>query len=187
MIEQYKLQLKEKMSEKRFNHSIAVAKEAVRLAKIYGVDEKKAEVAGILHDITKEVPKDEQLQIIRCFGIIMTDVEFCSIKLWHAITASIYLEKILGIKDRDILNAVRYHTTGRAGMSKLEKIIFVADSISEDRKYSGVEKLRKKAYVSLDEAMLNGIAFTLNELVSKKYLIAPDTIFAYNEIMMNFI
>ncbi|MDQ5983696.1 MAG: diadenosine tetraphosphatase [Eubacteriales bacterium SKADARSKE-1] len=187
MIEQYKLQIKKLMSEKRFVHSVSVAREAVKLAKIYGVDSNKAEISGLLHDVTKDMSKDDQLQIVRCFGIIMTDIEFRSAKLWHAITAPVYLEKIFGIKDRDILNAVRYHTTGRACMSKLEKIIFVADSISEDRKYSGVEKLRKKAYVSLEEAMLIGINFTLNELTNKKYLIAPDTIFAYNEIMMKFI
>lgn len=177
------------MSEKRFYHCLSVSKEAVKLAKVYGQDEKKAEIAGLLHDVTKEMSTYEQLQIINRFGIIMTDVERLSVKLWHSITAPVYLEKVFGIKDKDILDAVRFHTTGRANMSTLEKIIFVADFISEDRKdqYSDVENLRGKAYISLEEAMISGISLTLSNLTSKKCLIASDTISAYNETMISLI
>ena len=116
-----------------FSHSVNVAKEAKKLAKHYGADENKAEIAGILHDITKEMPKEQQLQIIIDSGIILDNVQLHAPKLWHGMSGSIVVRDELGIDDEDILNAIRYHTTGRAGMSLLEKVIFTADFTSEER------------------------------------------------------
>ena len=121
------------MGDYRFSHSVNVAKEAKKLAKHYGADENKAEIAGILHDITKEMPKEQQLQIIIDSGIILDNVQLHAPKLWHGMSGSIVVRDELGIDDEDILNAIRYHTTGRAGMSLLEKVIFTADfTVSDD-------------------------------------------------------
>ena len=159
--------------------------EAVELAKLYGEDEEKAYTAGILHDITKEIPKDEQLKIIADGGILLDDVQKNAPKLWHSISGSVYIQTELGITDSDIINAVRYHTTGRANMSLLEKIIYIADYTAVGREYNGVEIMREKSRKSLEEAMIFSFQYTFNNLSSKEVAIHPDEIFAYNYIVLN--
>ena len=184
-IDDYKEIIRPMMGERRFNHSVNVSKEAVRLAEKYGADVKKAAVAGILHDITKEVDFENQLQIIRSGDIILTDVEKNTNKLWHAISGSVYIQKELSITDEDIINAVRYHTTGRANMSLLEKVIFLADFTSEERDYPDVDIIRQKAEISLEDGMLYGIQFTLSSLLKRQGYLSLDAIEAYNEILFN--
>ena len=184
-IVEYKKIIKSMMSENRYNHCVNVSKEAVKLAKRYGGDEEKAAVAGILHDITKEMPKEEQLQIMHDSGIILDDIQKNAPKLWHGISGSVYIKKHFGIEDEDILNAICYHTTGRAGMSLLEKIIFVADFTSEERTYKGVATMRKKSRKSLEDAMLYGFKFTFSDLSSRELAIHPDELACYNEIVLN--
>ena len=184
-IAEYKKIIKPMMSENRYNHCVNVSKEAVKLAKRYGGDEEKAAVAGILHDITKEIPKEEQLQIMLDGGIILDDIQKNAPKLWHGISGSVYIKKHFGIDDEDILNAICYHTTGRAGMSLLEKIIFVADFTSEERTYKGVATMRKKSRKSLEDAMLYGFKFTFSDLSSRELAIHPDELACYNEIVLN--
>lgn len=183
---EYKKIIKPMMSEYRYNHCINVSKEAVRFARQYGADEDKAAIAGILHDITKEMPKEEQLQIILDSGIILDDIQKNSSKLWHGLSGSLYIKNFLNIDDEDILNAIRFHTTGRAGMSLLEKIIFVADFTSEERTYKGVATMRKKAKKSLEDAMLYGFKFTFTNLSSRELAIHPDELSCYNEIVLNY-
>ena len=96
-----------------------------------------------------------------------------------------YLERELHIADRDLLNAVRYHTTGRAGMSVLEKIIFVADFISAERDYDGVEGIRAAAQKGLESAVIAGLAFTLADLAQARKPIHPDTFSAYNDVLLS--
>ena len=135
----YKKLIRSMMGDYRYTHSLNVAEEAVELARLYGGDEQKAYTAGILHDITKEIPHEEQLQIIREGGIILDDVQKNAPKLWHSVSGSVYVRTRLGIEDTDVINAIRYHTTGRAGMSLLEKIIYTADYTSKERSYDGAE------------------------------------------------
>lgn len=177
----YETILRPLLSEKRLHHSICVAKAAVELARRWGADENKAYTAGMLHDIMKDTPREKQLKYMQEFGIILSDIQKKTPKIWHQMCGAAYLEHRLGIQDRDILDAVRYHTTGRAGMSLLEKVIFTADYISDDRDYDGVEELRKAAFRSLEEAMLIGLSFTVEDLASQKLPIASDTFMAYNE------
>lgn len=184
-IDKYKDIISKMMGERRYNHSVNVSIEAVRLAEKYGADVEKAAVAGILHDITKEVDFEKQLQIIDSGDIILTDVEKNTNKLWHAISGSVYIQKHLGITDPDIINAVRYHTTGRAGMSLLEKVVFLADFTSAERDYPDVDVIRQKAEISLEEGMLYGIEFTLKRLLERQGYLSLDAIDAYNEILLN--
>lgn len=180
----YKGIIRELMGDYRFEHSVNVANEAVALAKLYNCDLDKAYTAGILHDITKEIPKDEQLQIIIDGGIILDDVQKQAPKLWHAISGSVYIQKHLGIADDDIINAVRYHTTGRANMSLLEKIIYVADYTAKGRDYNGVEVMRSLSRQSLEKAMIFSFQFTFNKLSSLEQAIHPDEVFCYNQIVL---
>lgn len=181
----YRAVVRSMMGDYRYTHSVNVAKEAVALARLYGGDEEKAYIAGILHDVTKEVPKEEQLQIIRDGGIILDNVQKQAPKLWHSISGSVYVQTKLGITDADIINAIRYHTTGRAGMSLLEKIIFTADFTAEGRDFNGVDIMREKSRQSLEEAMLFATQFLLGDFSAKQLAIHPDELHCYNEIVLN--
>ena len=174
-IESYKKIIKGRMGEKRYIHSVNVAKQAQKLAKIY---------AGILHDVTKETPFDEQLKIITEGGIILDEIEKSSQKLWHPISGSVYIQKYLDINDADIINAIRFHTTGRSNMSLLEKIIFVADFTGDERNYDGVDIMREKALRSLEEAMIYGLQFTIQDLSSRALTIHPNALSCYNELIL---
>lgn len=177
--------IKSRMSEKRFIHSINVSKSAVLLAEKYGADVYKAELAGILHDCCKEITTDEMLQIITDSGIILTATENSSTKLWHSIAGGCYVKDVLNIKDDDVVNSILYHTTGRANMSLLEKIIFVADYISDERSYNGVDVMREKAFVDLDDAIIYALQFTLADLSSRKLPIHPNAVLCYNDVLNN--
>jgi nicotinate-nucleotide adenylyltransferase len=175
--------IKAKLSEKRFIHSCNVAKEAVKIAGLYGADASKARTAGLLHDIAKDTPGPLQLQIIEKYSIILDDVESHSPKLWHAIAGALVLQHEYGIDDGDIINAVRYHTTARAGMSLLEKVVYLADFISADRNFEGVQQLRAAIYTSLDTGFKAALNFSINELVGKGAAIHLDTIRARNGLL----
>lgn len=183
-IEQYKQVVQSRLSAKRWKHSLNVAEAAVKLAKKYGADVQKAEIAGILHDIMKETPPQEQLQIMQQFGIILSNIEKNAPKLWHAMSGAVYIQHELGVEDQDILEAVRYHTTGRADMSPLEKVIYIADYISAERDYDGVADMRKAANQSLEKAMADGMTFTIKDLAGRQVPIHPDTFAAYNQVVI---
>lgn len=185
-VEEYKNIVRPFLGDKRYHHSVCVSESAGALAEKYGADVYKAEVAGILHDIMKDMPPEDQLMMMTRYDIILSDVERSAQKLWHAMLAAAYLENELQITDRDILNAVRYHTTARENMSLLEKVLFIADFISADRDYSGVETMRHAAQVSLEEAMLEGITFNLKDLAENYRPIHPDTVLAYNQIVLKY-
>ena len=172
-------------SEKRFRHSLAVADEAVRLAKKYGADPAKARTAGILHDILKDAGQDAQLQIFKDFAILLDNVEQQAPKLWHARAGAVFLEQVLQVKDADILDAVRYHTTARAGMSRLERVLYLADFTSADRDYPDVDEMRRLVDVGMDEAMEYALVYSIRDLTERRQAVHPDTLAAYNELVMS--
>lgn len=178
---EYKQLLKEKLTPKRYNHSLCVADEAVRIAEKYGCDTEKAYLAGLLHDVTKNANVEEHLHIFNEFGIILSDVEKNAEKLWHAISGSAFIEYKLKVSDRDIINAVRYHTTARMGMSLLEKVIYLADYTSADRDYEDVDIIRAKVDISIESALDYALKYTINDLVSRGKPLHIDTVNAYNE------
>ncbi len=182
-VEEYKEILQQKLTERRYYHSLCVADEAVRLAKKYGCDTEKAFFAGLLHDILKDTPGKEQLQIMAELGIIPTEIERSAPKLWHAMAGSEYLRQKFGLSD-DIVLAVRYHTTAREGMTLLEKVLYLADYTSADRNYDGVDEMRKAVEISMETAMRVALKFTIEDLSAKNLPIHPDTFMAYNEIML---
>lgn len=175
-----------RLSIKRFAHCQMVAKAAKRLAKIYHEDEEKAEIAGILHDIVKEQDKKQLLQIIEDKEIILNSVEKISPKIWHAMAGAIYCEKYLGIESEQILNAILYHTTARENMTKFEKIIYIADCISDDRKYREVDFERKLAKSDLDMALLFHLKLSIKQLCEKNRSIHPATLDCYNQLCRDF-
>nr|WP_316625888.1 bis(5'-nucleosyl)-tetraphosphatase (symmetrical) YqeK [uncultured Ruminococcus sp.] len=184
-MDEYKELIRSMMGDYRYTHSVNVSEEAVALAKLYGADVNDAYTAGILHDITKELPAKEQLQIIADGGIILDSVQKNAHKLWHSISGSVYVRDKLGIKNPDIIKAIRYHTTGRQGMSLLEKIVFIADFTAAERSYNGVEIMREKSRQSLEDAMLFACKFTIGDLSSRELAIHRDQLDCFNELVLN--
>ncbi len=182
--EQCEQEVKRHLTQGRFYHSQCVAAEAEKLARRYGADPEKVRLCGILHDVMKDTPPQEQLKILEKSGIILTVAQRRNRKLWHALSGAAYLRDVLGIADQEILGAVECHTSGKGGMSLLDKVLFVADYISADRDYPGVEELRVTAYRSLEEAMVEGIRFTVDELMGQELPVAAESIEAYNDAII---
>ena len=176
--------LKNRLSTYRFTHSINVSREAARLARLYGGDEEKARLAGLLHDICKELPVEEQLQWVKKSAIIFDNLLYRQPQVLHGPAAAEYLRQELDIQDEDLLNAVRYHTVGRSGMSLLEKIVYVADLTSADRDYRGVDQVRQWTDEDLDKGLLEGLKFSLEKLLARGKTILPCTVAAYNECLL---
>lgn len=176
--------LRGRLTSKRFRHSLAVAEEAERLARQVGADPRKARIAGLLHDILRCADGDAQLQILRDFDILLDNVERQAPALWHARAGAVFIEKVLGVTDPEIVAAVRYHTTARGGMSLLEKVLYMADITSADRTYPDVEETRRRVGISLDEGMLYALDYSIRESLDKKRAIHPDTLAAYNELVL---
>ena len=174
--------IRKRETDYRFLHSLEVAKSAEYLALRYGADVDKARIGGILHDVLKDISSAEQLQILKDFDILLDGIEKDAQKLWHAIAGAAFLEHILHIDDRDLLNAVRYHTTARAGMSLLEKVLYVADFISADRNYPDVDVMRRLAEESLEKAMRYALEYTVKDLEKKGQPVHPDTLAALQEM-----
>lgn len=173
--------LKENLSEKRYNHSLNVAKEAYKLADINQLDKDKAYLAGLLHDICKEMPDNQQKQLVDRSMFEVDEIEYQAKKLWHGIAgAQLVLEKF-GIYDIEILSGIRYHTVAKDNMTDFEKIIYLADLVSCERSFDGVEKIREIIESNLDDGMTEAIKFSINSLVLKSKTIPIITLKAYNQ------
>ena len=176
--------LQKRLNEKRYYHSLCVADEAKRLAEKYGGDSEKSYLAGLLHDITKNAPDEEHLQIFKEFGIILSDVEQNAKKLWHAMSGALYVKNILEINDPEIIDAIRFHTTAKADMSLLAEILYLADFTSKDRDYEDVDVIRKYVDESLEKAFVYALEYSITDLVNQGRAIHPDTVQAYNQAVL---
>ena len=173
--------LKARLSKKRYTHSLNVAHEAQRLAELYGEDPEKAYFAGLMHDVCKELPAEEQEELVRASSFAVSKEELVTKPVWHGIAGAYFLQVRMGVTDPDVLIAVRYHTVGRAGMTRLEEIVYLADLISEDRTYDGVEQMRQLCLTSINAAMLEGIRFSIETTLKKGGYLPPVTVEAYNQ------
>ncbi len=183
---EYKIMLREKLDDFRFYHSLCVAESAKMLALEYGVDEEKAYLTGLLHDVMKNATEEDMLQMIKKGDIILTRIEENNPKLWHSIAGAVFVKEELGIDDEEIISAIRYHTTGKAGMTTFEKVIYIADYISVDRNYPDVETMRFLSVTkTLEDAALYSLQFTLKNLSEKKQVIHKDSLEFYNELIIN--
>ncbi len=175
-IKQLKKDLKQSQNGKRFEHTLGVAYTAIALAMKYEVPLKEAELAGLLHDCAKCMSDEERLSICREHLIDMTDVEKKNPFLLHGKVGRFLAETVYQVEEEDILNAIAYHTTGRPGMSVLEKIVFIADYIEPGRdKAKNLSKLRKSAFEDLDQTLLLILKDTLDYLHSSAYAIDSMT------------
>lgn len=153
------------LKPKRIPHVAGCEQEAVKLARRWGADPDEAAEAGILHDITKKLELNEQLILCRKYGIILDEVEQRSVKLLHAKTGAAIARDEFGVSD-EVYEAIKWHTTGKADMSLLEKIIYMADYIEPTRDFEGVDRLRRLAYSDLDAAMVLGFEMSIEDIRS---------------------
>lgn len=172
--------VKPQLTDKRYEHSIRVTDMAVELAQQYGADTKKAELAGILHDYAKFRPLEEMKTLIESDNNIKKDLIHYGEALWHAPVGAYLLQTEAGMNDDDILSAVAYHTTAKANMTTLEKVIFLADYIEPGRAFPGVDDVRELAKKNLDAAIAEALSNTIQFLLKQKQKVYPETIDAYN-------
>ena len=181
--DEYKQVIRERLSDYRYEHSLCVAQSAVELAERYGADREKAFVAGVLHDVMKEATKKEQLEVIKRAGMSLTPLELSNKKFYHQTSGAAFAKVELGIEDEEILSAIRYHTTGKADMTLMEEIVYLADFISADRDYRDVDIMRAMTASSKEEGLLYGTRYTITSVVNKGKILHPDTVEAYNWIL----
>lgn len=182
---QIKNDVKTILSEYRFTHSIGVAKKAVELAKLYDVDEEIAKKVGIAHDIAKEMTDEELLEYAKANNIEIDEIETVKPSLLHGKIGADIVAKKYGFTE-DMVNAIKWHPTGRKNMSMLEKIIYVADKTEENRKETrfNIEKSRELATQNIDDALI----FLMNKFITynieNERLIHPETIKARNDLLL---
>ncbi|MBQ3542711.1 MAG: nicotinate (nicotinamide) nucleotide adenylyltransferase [Oscillospiraceae bacterium] len=168
----------------RVAHVLGCRDTAVELAKHWGADTTDAARAGILHDITKALDGPLQLTLCREHGIILDDFSTRNPKTLHALTGSFVAQRIFGENDA-VVTAIRSHTTGRAGMGLLEKIIYVADYMEPNRDFPGVEELRRLAFSDLDGAMRLGLEMTVSILRGNGAQISAASLEALDDLNRN--
>lgn len=174
---------REQMPEHRYQHTLGVMEEAIRLAERFGANKQQAEIAAIVHDYCKYWSDEKMSQIIRASAEIPDDLLDYDKELWHAPVAAIVARDELGITNQDVLNAVRSHTSGRAGMTLLEKVIWLADYIEPGRHFPGVDEVRELAKQDLDRALLHGLDNTILFLIEKGKKVYPLTLAARNDLL----
>jgi len=167
--------VRQTLSPKRFQHTMNVKNLAVRMAQHYGVDTEKAALAAILHDSAKELPRTELLQIMQDNAIIKKGTQNRPEPVWHGICAAILAKTQWNVQDEEILSAIACHTTGKENMSKLDKILFLADMTSAERDYPGVEELRSLEMRNLDKAMIQALKMTISFVEQKNAIADPES------------
>lgn len=173
--------IEKNLSDKRRAHVYGVAETAKALAEKYGCNSEKAETAALFHDMFRSTPEEILNMYVRQMNL--DTVYINNANLAHGPIAAVIMKRDYGIDDEDLINAVRYHTTGREGMSLLEKIIYLADAIEPGREYPGVDELRKIAETSLDKACLASMERSIKYICERGFFLHEDTIKARNDLL----
>lgn len=175
-----KKQLHKKLKKERYQHTLGVMYTASSLAMCYGCDIEKALTAGLLHDCGKYCPPKDQIRLCGKYGIRLTESELEMPALIHAKLGAYLAEHDYGITDREILDAITYHTTGRPGMTLLDKIIYIADYIEPNRKLiPGLQEIRSIVFQDIDQAVCLSAAGTIRYLKDGGKAVDPMTVNTY--------
>ncbi len=177
--------IKNTLDEQRYIHTKGVVDTAIQLADKYGADRDKALIAAYLHDFAKPLGYDESLKQNKKFSIMLDEETLENPDLLHAPLGMAIAKYKFGISDEEILDAIRYHTTGKENMPLLTKIIYLADLIEPSRNFDGVEKIREAAYKDLNQALIISMNNTIVYLIKKNHVIHSDTYKARNFIIRN--
>lgn len=183
MEETIKNDLRKRMSEKRYAHSLGVMRRAGELASVYNLDVREARLTGLLHDIAKEMPEEEKLRYCLENGIVVDAIEQVKPSLLHAKIGADIAKKNYHFTT-SMQNAILYHTTGSPDMDVLAKMIFIADKTEENRKFNGVLELRELSEQNIHAAMLETINFTILKALQKNDIIHPASVYTRNALLM---
>lgn len=170
------------MPARRWTHVEGVMATSVSLAERYGADPVKADLAALLHDLAKFWPIERQESVMREHGLNPELLEYDK-QLLHAEVAAFVAEQEYEIDDPEVLDAIRYHTSGRVGMTLLDKIVCLADYIEPGRNFPGVDRMRELAEHNLEQALVAGFDSTITFLIEKQKIIFPLTVLARNDIV----
>lgn len=173
------------LPNKRMKHTEGVRETALKLAKKYGCDPKKVEIAALLHDVGKYLHRDMLVDIIKFEDENKKRILQAEPQVYHGFGSAYLAERDLGITDTEILNAIKYHTTGKEKMSLLDKIIYIADYIEPNRCFEGVEEIRGIAFKNLDESVFKAMNNTIKYIVDNNGIIDYDTILARNYFLLD--
>lgn len=181
----YENEIKARIGEKRYAHTLRVMEMAIKLAEIHNIDIQKAKIAAYYHDCAKIHDREKLFEFVREYNLEITDDMKNAPQIIHSFLGAKIAEKRYNIKDKEILDAIKYHTTGRKNMTNMDKVIFLADYIEPGREFPGLEKVRSLSERNLDLAMLFALNNTISFLIEKNQYIAIETIKARNDILKN--
>jgi nicotinate-nucleotide adenylyltransferase len=174
--------LQSSLSMKRYIHTMGVVEEAIKLSNIYGVDQDKAKIAALLHDCAKDYPDDMKRRLCKEFHVEIDDIMKSQIDLVHSFLGAKVAKREYNVSDYEILEAIRYHTTGKASMSMLEKIVFIADYIEPNRKeFDGLKEIRILAYTNIDLAVKKALEYTIAYTEQRGRILHPLTLEALED------
>ena len=176
--------LRKKLDPELYHHSIATRQLATELAGIYNVDRQKAIVAGLLHDCAKGLSDEELISCANRYHIPLDQIQLAQPGLLHAPIGAKLVQMQLGIADDEILRAIEVHNTGSKGMSRLDKVLYVADSSEPNRDYPGVQRIRKLASSGdLDGAFLKAMEVKIRYTMKQKFMLHPLSVEAWNDVL----
>lgn len=173
--------LQSALSIGRYIHTMGVVKTALRLAENYNVDKHKVHMAALLHDCAKDYPPEMKKRFCKEFHVPVDEIMLSCIDLTHAFLGAEVAKREYGVMDEEILNAIRYHTTGRKSMTAIEKIVFIADYIEPNRKvFDTLEEARKLAFEDMDKAMMFILQHTIAYVKERNRPLHPLSVEAFN-------
>ena len=178
--------LKATQHERRFNHTLGVVSEAERLAPRFGVDVEKAKLTALLHDCAKnldEATGENFFVLCQKYGVKLDECAKNESALVHAFLGAAVAYKEYGIEDNEILEAIYYHTTARANMTPLEKLIYIADMTESGRTIEQAKEIRRLVEEDIDEALIYAIGCSIKHVIKKGTLIHPDSVHALNYLI----
>lgn len=182
-VHQIRAQIQQRLSEKRFLHTLRTAECAAMLAQRFGADAEDAYLAGLLHDCTKEWDETTQLNFFEKHGIIISNTQKLCPQLHHAISGAVVAKETFGASD-SVCNAIRVHTTGCADMTKLDMVLWLSDLIEPGRNFPGIEEIRGAAQEDLNTAVRMGMDRSILFLTERNQLIDPEMIHARNWLLV---
>lgn len=183
MINVLKKELKKKLPIQRFNHCIETQKMAILLAKQHKVDEEQCSIGGLLHDCGYAFTYTEMLEMKKLYNLNVDELEESNVSLLHASISAAFVENNMEVKNKEILDAIRFHTTANKNMSKISMIVYLADKIEFTRNYPNVKEIREKAFIDLKMAILCILEKKINFCLNNNFTIHPRSIIARNEFL----
>jgi len=182
-IDDIKAKLKTELKPSRYEHSVRVYETALDLAEHYGLPKDKIALAAVLHDCGRKVSVEDSIAKATELGLDVDFVEEHQPILLHQKLGAYFAEHEYGVKDEEILEAIRRHSVGGKNLSEIGQVIYLADLVETGRKFPGVEELRAATWSSLDRGMLAAYAHTIKFLVDTKQLVHPDCVDGYNQLL----